>query len=77
MIQKKVVVNDRMQHGYAYYLSEPEGEGFDPSFTPDLTPAQMLELGVFGGRYMTDCREEFRPAGSRTPSSLRDPTTRH
>jgi hypothetical protein len=62
VIHKKVVVNDRMQQGYTYYLSEAEGEDFDPTFTPDLTPSEMLELGVFGGRYMTDCREEF-PAG--------------
>jgi hypothetical protein len=48
-----------MQHGYAYLLSEPEGANFDPGFRPQLTPAQMLELGVFGGKYMTDCRAEF------------------
>jgi hypothetical protein len=59
---QKVVVNDLMQRGYTYVLSQPEGEDFDPAFTPDLTPAEMLELGVFGGRYMTDCRDEF-PAG--------------
>jgi hypothetical protein len=51
---QKVVVNDLMQSGYAYVLSHPEGEDFDPAFRPDLTPAEMLELGVFGGRYMTD-----------------------
>ena len=62
MIQKKVVVNDRMQQGYVYYLTEPEGENFDPLFRPELTPSEMLELGVFGGKYMTDCRDEF-PAG--------------
>jgi hypothetical protein len=56
---ENVVVNDRMQHGYAYLLTEPEGRNFDPAFKPDLTPAEMLELGVFGGRYMTDCRDEF------------------
>ena len=56
---KQVTVNDRMQQGYTYTLSAPEGKDFDPEFTPDLTPKQMLELGVFGGKYMTDCTEEF------------------
>src|SRR5512140_1459618 len=59
---RKVVVNDRMQRDYAYWLTEPEGERFDPDFRPELTPAQMLELGVFGGRYMTDCAAEFPEA---------------
>jgi hypothetical protein len=56
---RRVVVNDRMQRGYVYYRSEPPGRNFDPVFTPELTPKQMLRLGVFGGRYMTDCRAEF------------------
>ena len=56
---KTVVVNDRMQKGYAYVLSEPAGENFHPEFKPELTPCQMLEMGIFGGKYMTDCREEF------------------
>ena len=59
MPRKKVVVNDRMQQGYVYFLTEPMGKNFDPAFKPELTPAEMLELGVFGGRYMTDCTEEF------------------
>ena len=59
MQAKKVLVDDLMQHGYVYHLTEPEGENFDPSFRPELTPAEMLALGVFGGRYMTDCRQEF------------------
>lgn len=54
-----VEVNDRMQTGYRYVLSAPEGKDFDPEFRPDLTPAEMLRLGVFGGKYMTDCRDEF------------------
>ena len=48
-----------MQRGYSYTLSQLPGEGFAPDFTPDLTPQQMLELGVFGGVYMRDCRDEF------------------
>ena len=62
MKRKRVVVNDRMQNNYVYYLTEPTGKNFNPEFKPDLTPRQMLELGVFGGKYMTDCRHEF-PAG--------------
>lgn len=54
-----ITVNDTMQTGYQYELSEPEGENFDPEFKPALTPKEMLQLGVFGGRYMRDCRDEF------------------
>ena len=54
-----VTVNDRMQQGYDYLLTEPEGETSIPEFWPELTPAEMLQLGVFGGKYMTDCRDEF------------------
>jgi hypothetical protein len=48
-----------MQQGYVYYRSHPAGRDFAPGFRPELTPRQMLELGVFGGKYMTDCRAEF------------------
>jgi hypothetical protein len=58
-VLKTVVVNDRMQRGYVYDLIEPEGENFHPDFKPDLTPEEMLRMGVFGGKYMTDCRGEF------------------
>jgi len=57
--RRKVIVNDRMQQNYVYYLTEPMGKNFHWGFSPDLTPQQMLEMGVFGGRYMTDCRDEF------------------
>ena len=58
--QKKIIiVNDTMQKNYRYQLSEREGRNFSPEFKPDLTPKAMLLLGVFGGKYMTDCRREF------------------
>lgn len=56
---KIVRVSDKMQNGYQYTLSEPAGKHFDPRFKPDLTPKQMLALGVFGGIYMRDCIKEF------------------
>lgn len=56
---KIVQVNDKMQKGYVYTLTEPAGRSFHPDFKPSLTPKQMLELGVFGGKYMTDCGKEF------------------
>jgi hypothetical protein len=56
-----VTVNDRMQRGYTYQLVSPPGESFDPDFRPELSPKEMLTLGVFGGKYMTDCRGEFPP----------------
>ena len=59
MKRRIVTVNDRMQKGYAYELIEPIGRNFDPVFRPDLTPNEMLRLGVFGGKYMTDCTSEF------------------
>jgi hypothetical protein len=56
---KRIIVHDLMQDGYMYWLSEPPGENFNPRFTPDLTPQELLRLGVFGGKYMTDCTTEF------------------
>ena len=56
---RPVTVNDRMQQDYRYLLTEPAGRNFDPAFTPELTPGQMLALGVFAGKYMNDCQKEF------------------
>jgi len=55
----RVTVSDTMQQGYEYVTTARPGEDFDPTFKPELTPKEMLELGVFGGKYMTDCQDEF------------------
>jgi hypothetical protein len=54
-----VIVNDKMQQGYRYDRVAPIGHDFHPEFKPELTPKQMLQLGVFCGKYMTDTRGEF------------------
>lgn len=54
-----ITVNDRMQVGYIYALSVPPGKDFDPAFTPRFSPQEMLELGVFEGKYCNDCRSEL------------------
>src|SRR3974390_2651185 len=59
MPKHSVTVNDKMQKGYRYVRSAPVGRNFDPDFKPQLTPARMLRLGVFGGKYMTDFRRGF------------------
>ena len=62
MARSSVVVNDRMQVGYRYQLTAPAGSNFEAEFHPELTPADLLALGVFGGKYMTDCADEFPAA---------------
>ena len=59
MKKKTVTVRDSFQKKYTYERTEPVGKNFDPRFTPDLTPPQMLRLGVFGGLYISDKPSEF------------------
>ena len=54
-----VTVNDTMQSNYTYTLEMAAGHDFAPGFDPHFTPKQMLELGVFEGKYLNDCRNEF------------------
>jgi len=56
---KVIFVQDKMQSNYRYELIEPMGGNFHSDFKPELTPKEMLELGIFGGKYMTDCQNEF------------------
>jgi hypothetical protein len=73
--KRTIIVNDKMQKGYRYELTEPAGRNFDPEFHPELTPKEMLHLGVFCGKYMTDCQDEFPKswfAGAKLTSGRRD-----
>jgi len=73
----KVIVHDQMQSGYRYSLTEPMGKPSHPEFLPELTPKEMLALGVFGGKYMTDCRGEFPEewyVNARLSPGRRDPS---
>lgn len=56
---KIVTVNDKMQRQYVYKCVAAIGEEFHVDFKPELTPKEMLSLGVFGGKYLTDCQNEF------------------
>ena len=75
MRKRIITVNDKIQRGYRYTLTAAAGRSFGPEFEPQLTPAEMLRLGVFCGKYMTDCRREFPKtwfAGARLADGRRD-----
>lgn len=57
-MKKIIKINDNMQKG-EYELTQEPGENFDSEFKPELSPKELLELGIFGGKYMTDCTDEF------------------
>ncbi|NNE85193.1 MAG: hypothetical protein HKN28_14610 [Alphaproteobacteria bacterium] len=54
-----VIVNDKMQCSYSYEIVAPMGRDFAPDFEPHFTPKEMLELGVFEGKYCNDCVPEL------------------
>lgn len=44
---------------YTYTLTEKTGHNFAKEFKPELTPKEMLELGIFGGYYFHGEHQEF------------------
>lgn len=45
--------------GKNYILVEPVGKNFHPDFKPHFTPIEMLQMGVFEGKYLNDCVGEY------------------
>ena len=50
-------VHNKMQKGYSYTLEEEPGTNL--GFTPYASPEEMLCMGVFEGKYINDCLEEY------------------
>lgn len=55
----QITVDETYQKGYSYVLTEPVGKNFAVAFKPQLSPKQMLHLGVFGGDYFNQVPKEF------------------
>ena len=55
-----ITANNLMEKGYTYTLSKEIGDLSDyPEFTPRFTPQEMLNMGIFEGKYCNDCASEF------------------
>lgn len=59
MKRKVVIANNYLQKNYKYELTEPKGKNFEPGFKPELTPKEMIDLGIFSGQYSTVSEKEF------------------
>ena len=56
---KQIIVDESYQSGYEYTLVCQMGKDFDEDFKPDLTPQQMLKMGIFAGNYFKQLPKEF------------------
>ncbi|MBI1863448.1 hypothetical protein HYS00_05015 [Candidatus Microgenomates bacterium] len=58
-MRRTITVHDSTQPHYQYDVVEAMGTNFHPEFKPQLTPQEMLELGVFNGSYFDPDQSEF------------------
>jgi len=54
----RITIYNKMEQG-SYVLTENSGKNFHPEFEPYYSPLEMLELGVFEGKYLNDSLLEF------------------
>ena len=54
----RITVYNKMEQG-SYVLTEAPGKNFQADFEPYFTPAEILALGAFEGKYLNDCILEF------------------
>lgn len=54
---RQIIVSDKMQK-HKYTLTAPYGK-LSKDFKPEISPAKMLKMGVFEGKYLNDCILEF------------------
>lgn len=55
-----IVALNKMDRGdYSYKLVRPMGAIDHPDFHPYFSPAEMLKLGIFEGKYLNDCVLEY------------------
>lgn len=58
-MKKTITANNKLQKNYKYQLTEPIGKNFDIRFRPDISPKEMLEMGIFGGLYLNSAINEY------------------
>ena len=54
-----ISVHDDVQQNYIYELTAGVGRDYAIDFAPELTPPEMLRLGVFDGWYFNGQHDEF------------------
>lgn len=48
-----------MQPNFQHQLSAPEGKNYTDDFEPHFIPKEMLAMGVFEGKYLNICQQEY------------------